>query len=188
MTDIQSLRTESLFMSISIPVLSLNKAGYAVEEPISIDYLQAPGLPKDWIGIYGLSDIPGSINSTVWDYTSGNAGNLLFPGLQAGYYFASYFLEDGYTEAGDRTIFSVGSDLADVQVDKTKYSQGQIISVAFQNGPGTAADWIGILRQNAPAGTAPLVDRQFIDHQQSGTLNFDINLDPGDYLCCLVYQ
>jgi acid phosphatase type 7 len=171
--------------AISIPVLTLNKAGYAVEEQISIDYFQAPGLPKDWIGVYGLSDIPGSINSTVWEYTSGNAGNLLFHGLQAGYYFASYFLENGYIEAGDRTVFSVGSDLADVQVDKTNYSQGQAISVAYQNGPGTAADWIGILRQNAPAGTAPLVDRQFIEYQQSGTLNFDINLDPGEYYASL---
>lgn len=171
--------------SISAPVLSTDKAGYATGEQISVGYLQAPGLPKDWIGIYRLSDIPGSVNSTEWEYITGAAGNILFPGLQAGYYFAGYFLEDGYTEAGDRTIFSVGPDLADVKVDKTKYSQGQIISVTFQNGPGTAADWVGILRQNAPAGTAPLVERKFIDHLTSGILSFDINPGAGDYYAAL---
>jgi hypothetical protein len=171
--------------SISIPVLSTDKAGYATGEQISINYLQAPGLTKDWIGVYRLSEIPGTVNSTEWEYTSGSSGNILIPGLPAGYYFAGYFLEDGYTEAGDRIIFSVGTDLADVQVNDTNYNQGQTISVNFHNGPGTAADWIGILRQNAPAGTAPLVDRKFTGHQTSGTLNFDISLNPGNYYAAM---
>jgi acid phosphatase type 7 len=172
-------------MAITIPVLSLNKAGYAEGEQISIGYIQAPGLPKDWIGIYRLSDLPGSVNSTSWEYTSGTTGNIVFQGLQAGYYFVSYFLEDGYIEAGDRTVFSVGSDLAIVQVDKTTYTQGQPISVTFQNGPGTAADWIGILRVNAPAGTAPLADRQTIEYKTSGSLVFETSPGPGDYYTSL---
>lgn len=170
--------------SISIPELTLNKAGYLPGEQIHIEYIQAPALPKDWIGIYSLSDIPGTVNSTVWEYTTGTSGDILFPGLQAGYYFAGYFLEDGYTEAGERSIFSVGSDLAVVQLDKTNYSQGEPILVTYQEGPGTGSDWIGILRLNTPAGTAPLVEREFIEHP-SGELSFNISLDPGDYYAAL---
>jgi len=92
---------------ISIPVLSSNKAGYEEGEQLRIDYINAPGLTNDWIGIYGLSDIPGITNSTRWMYTTGTEGYLLFEGLEAGYYFAGYFLEDGYTEAGERIIFTV---------------------------------------------------------------------------------
>jgi hypothetical protein len=169
---------------ISKPVLTLNKAGYATGERIIIDYLQAPGLPRDWIGIYGLNNIPGAINSTAWEYTSGTSGSIEFSGLPSGYYFVCYFLEDGYTEACERTIFSVGTDLANIRVDRPTYSPGQTISVTFQNGPGTTADWVGILRQNAPAGTAPLVDRKFTDNQISGIMNFDIP-DAGDYYAAL---
>ncbi len=73
----------------------------------------------------------------------------------------SYFLEDGYTEAGDRTIFSVGTDLADVQVDKPEYSQGQPITVAFQNGPGTARlDWN--IAAKCSSRHSPLVERKLL--------------------------
>jgi len=100
------------------PRISLNKAGYAVGEEIRIEYSNAPGLTNDWIGIYRVGDIPGNIASTSWKYTSGTQGNLSFNGLDSGYYFAAYFLEDGYQEAGNRIIFSVGSELASVQMEK----------------------------------------------------------------------
>jgi hypothetical protein len=72
-----------------------------------------------------------------------------------------------------------------VSVEKTNYETGQTITVNFDNGPGTAADWIGILRQNAPPGTTPLIDRQFIENQQSGSLNFDLELNPGEYYAAM---
>ena len=116
---------------------------------------------------------------------SGSQGKLSFTGLPAGYYFVTYFLDDGYTEACARIIFSVGTDLAEVSVNKSNYLIGQAIEVTFSHGPGTAADWIGILRQNAPPGEAPLVSRQFISNQQSGLIRFDLSLDPGDYYASL---
>ena len=165
--------------------LSLNKAGYDPGEEIRIDYTYAPGLPYDWIGIYHLTDVPGEIGSTLWEYTSGTQGQLTFGGLPAGYYFISYFMEDGYIEAAGRITFSVGSDLAVLNVDQPVYEQEQAITVAYSNGPGTAKDWVGILRKNASPGTTPLVIKQFISNMPSGSLNFNPDLDTGEYYAAL---
>jgi acid phosphatase type 7 len=170
----------SIYVS-SIPVLALSKAGYTVGEGIQVSYSNAPHFPNDWIGIYKLNDSPGSINSTLWSYTYSTSGNIDFAGLPAGYYFTAYFLENGYIEACERVVFSVGSDLAKVNTDETNYYSGQPIKVTFENGPGTSKDWIGLFRQNAPPGTPPLVDRQFIENQQAGNLSFNKFLDPGEY-------
>lgn len=165
--------------------LSLNKAGYDPGEEIRIDYSHAPGFPYDWIGIYHLTDVPGEIGSTLWKYTSGTQGQLTFGGLPAGYYFISYFMEDGYIEAGGRITFSVGSDLAVLSVDQPVYAQEQTITVTYSNGPGTAKDWVGILRKNASPGMPPLVDRQFINRMPSGSLDFGLDLDTGGYYAAL---
>lgn len=163
----------------TIPVLSMDSAGYFTGEEILVSYSSAPGLTNDWIGIYKLNDIPGVVASTRWSYTSGTSGTVIFSGLQSGYYFVNYFLLDDYMEAGDRIIFSVGSDLAIVNTDSLVYENGESITITihFENGPGTASDWIGIFRQNAPPGVAPLVDRKFIQNLQSGSVVF--NLTPG---------
>jgi len=170
----------SLYVS-SVPVLSLSKAGYNVGEGIQVSYSNAPAFPNDWIGIYRLYDSPGLIGSTLWNYTSSTSGDIDFAGLPAEYYFVTYFLEDGYTEACERVIFSVGSDLSLVSLDQSTYLSGQSINVTFENGPGTSKDWIGLFRQNAPPGTLPLVDRHFIVNQQSGSFSFDLILNSGEY-------
>jgi acid phosphatase type 7 len=167
------------------PVISLSKAGYEAGEIVEVSYTNAPGFTNDWIGIYKSDDVPGIVGSTKWSYTSGASGNLSFSGLTRGYYFISYFLEDQYTEAGERVIFSVGSDLAQLTVGQSTYLPGQPVGVDFKEGPGTSADWIGIFRQNPPPGTAPLADRKFISDQKSGSLIFDLLLEAGTYYAAL---
>lgn len=169
-----------------IPVLTLDKAGYGVGETVQVAYSNAPFLAKDWIGIYRLDDIPGQVGSIQWSYTSGASGTISFSGLAAGYYFVCYFLEDLYSEACERTIFSVGADLATVKTDRSTYQQGQTIQVEFKDGPGTAGDWIGLFRNQASPGIPPLVSRKDAGPLRSGTIAFDNQLDSGDYFAALL--
>lgn len=126
------------------PELSLNKAGYNPGEEIQVSYSSAPGFINDWIGIYKLNDTPGMVASTKWSYTSGTSGTVTFSGLQSGYYFVNYFLMDGYTEAGERIIFSVepGTSVSDMKsgiTDVTIYpspSSGQVRITARGITPG----------------------------------------------------
>jgi len=174
--------TDRILVFVStIPVLSLDKAGYDTGEDIMVSYSNAPGLTNDWIGIYKLNDTPGTIRSTEWCYTSGNTGTIYFSGLQSGYYFINYFLLDGYTEAGKRIVFSIGSDLAVVNSDKQTYHTDEPVAIHFENGPGTASDWIGIFHQNAPPGIAPLVAREYIPNLRSGNIVFNLSFDSGQY-------
>ncbi len=111
---------ERLTVSVrTIPMLALSKEGYNVGEAIHVTYTNAPAFLKDWIGIYKQNDVPGDAGSTLWKYTSATIGNLDFTGLKTGYYFITYFLEDGYTEACPRTIFSVGSVLANSNINQS---------------------------------------------------------------------
>lgn len=171
-----------------IPVLSLNKAGYAPGEGIQVSYSNAPGLPDDWLGIYNLDDNPGAVGSVKWQYTTGKSGVIAFTGLPSGYYFVSYFLENEYTEASERITFPVGTDLARVAVDQSVYQAGQPINIRFDDGPGTPLDWIGLFRQNSLPGTPSLVDRQFIENRRSGNVVFNLMLDTGDYYAGMFFN
>jgi hypothetical protein len=68
-----------------------------------------------------------------------------------------------------------------INTDKQVYQPGESVTVNFENGPGTSADWIGIFRQNAPPGTAPLLAREYIKNLQSGDIVFNLYLDTGQF-------
>ncbi|MHC4746187.1 MAG: endonuclease/exonuclease/phosphatase family protein [Planctomycetota bacterium] len=53
------------------PELSLDKDVYIGGEPIFASFWNGPGNTTDWIGIYQLGQVPGSVSSTVWLYTNG---------------------------------------------------------------------------------------------------------------------
>jgi hypothetical protein len=178
---------DRLFIYISSePEITLSKAGYDIYEEITVSYSNAPSIESDWIGIYKVGDSPGMVGSTLWNYTTGTAGQIGFPeGLEAGYYFVNYFLDNVYIEAGEREIFSVGSNIAEVNAEKGTYRQGDTITIAFENAPGIDKDWIGIFRQSAPPGTAPLVARKYLNGSQSGEMTFAEELDTGSYYAAL---
>lgn len=179
--------TDRLFIYIaSEPEITLNKEGYDINEEILVNYSGAPAIENDWIGIYKAGDTPGMVGSTLWDYTSGNSGQLGFSeGLEAGYYFVNYFLDNVYIEAGERAVFSVGSNLAEVEAQKGTYRQGDTVVIAFGNAPGTEKDWIGIFRQNVPPGTNPMVDRTYLNGSPSGNAIFTSDLDTGTYYAAM---
>jgi len=170
---------------LSEPRLVLDKAGYSPGEQIGVHYSGAPALTNDWIGIYKQGELPGEIPSTLWSYTSGQSGDLLFDGLEEGYYFTAYFLNNGYTEAGERVVFSVGSELATLQSASEVYQEGEPVVIHYQNGPGLPADWIGIFRKNAPPGTAPLLDRQFTNGPSAGSVDFTSRFLSGHYYAAM---
>jgi hypothetical protein len=98
------------------PLLELDKKVYEIEEPITATFLNGPGNPTDWIGIYKPGDTPGPIPSTLWLYVNGymTAGDSYYegsvtfdPGLtEAGSWWAGFFANDVY-ELLDSLSFTV---------------------------------------------------------------------------------
>ena len=105
--------------STSVPVTTASKPGFDVNEKIVINYSNAPSFNNDWIGIYKLNDIPGIVGSTTWKYVSGQTGSVTFGSLPKGYYFANYFLLNGYDEPGNRVYFSVESNTVSAEYNLT---------------------------------------------------------------------
>jgi hypothetical protein len=111
----------------STPTLALSKPGYENSEDVLVSYSNSVILSYDWIGIYRISDTPGVMNATLWKYITGPEGEIVFTGLPDGYYFVTYFLNDGYTEACERIIFPLTGS------GQCKCRQGKLSDRAIRN-------------------------------------------------------
>ena len=95
-------------------VVRTDKRSYVTREAITVTFTNAPGNPKDWIGIYRAGQTPGGPASTLWRYldgtTSGNTGVTdgavtFSSGLAATGDYVAYLLEnDGYTILASETF------------------------------------------------------------------------------------
>lgn len=54
-------------------------------------------------------------------------GTYHITGLPKGYYFAQYYLEDGYTAVGNKIFFQVGDDITQLMINKTIYNLNENI-------------------------------------------------------------
>lgn len=177
-----------------VPVLSAAQQAYAESDTVSIVYSNAPGVNgSDWIGVYKVGDSPGSQTAaTQWHYLStGAAGTVSFTGLAKGYYYANYFVNNGYTAIGNTVSFSVGSNISTALISKSNLAYAEPFSVSYANGPGNLKDYIGVFRANGnPGGSNPedkLVYYIYPDPlgQPNATINITAALPSGSYKAAL---
>ena len=56
--------------------VSTDYVNYELEEEIIVTFSDGPGNPKDWVGLYKVDMVPGSVGSLAWFYVDGTkAGN-----------------------------------------------------------------------------------------------------------------
>lgn len=141
----------------SIPVVTTNKPLYLVTDSITVNYTHAPGLQKDWVGIYKAGSSLAGIDPKNWDYVSGASGSKKFGNLPKGYYFASYFIQDGYVEPGERAYFRVEEaqdTITNLLLNKNVYKLGETITTSWTDAPGTAKDKLIIYTAGSTPGTS----------------------------------
>ena len=103
-----------------ITTITTNKLTYDLEENIVITFTDAPGLEKDWLGIYNAGDDPnidplftykyfdGAANGTTTiDDSSGTSGQPNQLPDNVGDYFVVMFTDDSYNEVSNRVNFEV---------------------------------------------------------------------------------
>ncbi len=171
-----------------IPVIASNKTKYELGETVAISYSFAPALEQDWIGIYKIGIEPGGTASAQWQYTAGPAGQLSFSGLDKGYYYASYFLNDGYFEPAGRIFFAVGDTIANLVIDKSIYNLGEYIIATWTDGPGVPKDWLGIYQSWKDPNVDALDTYTYIEGRPAGSLTLSDTLvpqTPGNYYIVL---
>ncbi len=171
----------------STPALSMTDAVYDEGETVVVNYANAPGAATDWIGVYRVGQAPGSgTASTQWHYVTGVAGVLSFPSLSPGFYYAVYFVNDGYFEISDRLAFSVGSTPAVIAIaEGGNFAYGTNFTVNFSGGAGTPKDYVGIFVEGATPGVDRLVTYLYVGGNPTGSVTFADRLPAGNYYLAL---
>lgn len=164
--------------------VATDQAVYESGSNVTVSFENGPNLANDWIGIYKVGHVPGSVNSSQWEYVTTAAGEFTFEGLADGYYYVQYFLEDGYQSIGEKVFFQVGSQITQLAINKTIYNLNENIIATWTDAPGIIKDWIGIYNEGDDPNEDPLVSYTYFDGQPEGSKIIpDENLptEAGDY-------
>ena len=166
-------------MTYAQPGVSTDSTTYNVKRQITVSFHNGPGNATDWIGIYKVGEVPGTVDATLWNYVNGTQtatvgitnGAIQFPaGLQTeGDYWVGFFENDGYTILAADS-FKVVDVLPRVSTDKTEYDIGDSITVSFKNGPNNPTDWIGIYKFGEIPGPTPSTLWNYVNGTQSPTV------------------
>lgn len=90
------------------PTLRTDRNSYRQGLPVVVNWANTPGGARDWIGIYRVGGNPGSGNPSVqWRFAPSSAGQTSFSGLARGDYYATFLINDGYTEITPRVNFTI---------------------------------------------------------------------------------
>lgn len=129
------------------PYLVMDSAEYHTGSILKATYVNGPGNATDWIGLYQLGNVPGSINSDEWAYCTGSTGIINFQGsgiTPNKLYFAGFFELDGYNEVAARDTFYYGS-IPVITSDTNAYPVGQSINLDITDAPAVA-DSVEVLK------------------------------------------
>lgn len=179
------------------PAIHLAKSSYFTSEDISVSFENAPGNPKDWIGIYPAGIVPGSSNSLLWYYLDGTKSGTLVK-TEGSLSFAK-----GLSTPGDYTAYLLKNDTYEVVAQQNftvlqapvvipshfGYLPGEDIVIHFAYDPGNAKDWVGFYPSGVQPGTQNSLIWQYVGGGQtpsagktSGDLTFSGGLtSPGKY-------
>ncbi|MAN29088.1 MULTISPECIES: fibronectin type III domain-containing protein [Mesonia] len=155
------------------PELTVSEEEYAEGDPVEISFSNGPQLSNDWIGIYKMGHTPGNIASTAWSYVNGSSQTLTFNNLEKGYYYAEYFIEDGYNSIGNKVFFKVGELVTDLWINESVYDLGEEIVTSWTDAPGIIKDWLGIYHEGDDPNIDPLISYTYFDGQAEGTATLE---------------
>ena len=164
--------------------LSTDQNTYPVAGTVKLSYSNAPALSKDWVGVYKVGTVPSAVTSPKWAYVTGANGTYTFSGLPKGYYYAQYFLEDGYTAIGNKIFFQIGDDITQLMINKTIYNLNENIMATWTDSPGIVKDWLGIYHKNDNPNIDPLVSYTYFNGVANGNAEIPddkLPTEPGSY-------
>ncbi|RYD52938.1 MAG: T9SS type A sorting domain-containing protein [Sphingobacteriales bacterium] len=136
----------------TITTLTTNKTIYNLGEYISATWVDGPGNPKDWLGVYHQGDNPNIDPLISYTYINGlpaGARNLPDTAMprQPGNYFVVLFTNDSYNEVSNRVSFQM--------------LNGQALASNLLQFSGTVAGAANLLHwENAETGTVVAYELQ----------------------------
>lgn len=152
-----------------LTTLASSSPTYDTNTAVTLTFADGPRLTNDWIGIYKVGQTPGGPASTQWRYVTTASGSLTFTGLADGYYFAEYFLQDGYNTVGNKVFFQVGRNITQLAINKTIYNLNENIIATWTDAPGIVKDWLGIYHAGDDPNVEELVSFTYFEGITEGS-------------------
>lgn len=149
--------------------LTTDQEMYEEGADVTIGFENAPNFTNDWIGIYKVGHTPGDQTSTQWEYVTSTEGSFAFSGLAKGYYFAEYYLQDGYNSIGNKVFFQVGDEITQLSINKSIYNLNENIIATWSDGPGIVKDWLGIYHEGDNPNVDPLISYTYFEGIPEGS-------------------
>ena len=180
----------------SPPVITTDQESYVEGEVIKVSFANGPKNSKDWIGIYGVEMIPGSVVAPDWSYVNGTriAGEglsdgaiVFFSQLPIGDYVARFFQNDSYNEIANYPFKVIPPPI--VMPAKPIFDEREKVVVNFNYGPGNAKDWIAIYQPETDPTKLPSLSWAYVGGSRTvgealgkGTVLLSDNLAVGNYV------
>ncbi|HET6225914.1 MAG TPA: fibronectin type III domain-containing protein [Bacteroidia bacterium] len=174
----------------SIPVITTNKTKYTVGDTVLVNYTHEPHLTDDWVGVYKVGSSLNGIDPKNWKYVADLNGQLKVADLGKGYYFAAYFLENSYNEAGERAYFTIDEKVTDdtitsLVLNKSIYKLGEAIQATWADAPAFPKDeLIMYTAGSTPGVSTPIGTKKYTNATANGTTALSgtaIPNKPGEY-------
>jgi hypothetical protein len=169
--------------------ITSNKARYAPNESIQIEYTGFPGNSQDWLTLVRKDAPPNTYGE--WFYTQGKkTGSYQFKGLAAGDYQVRAYLNwpsGGFDIRAQIPVIvstsatppaAPGDGKPTLKPRDEKPAPGEAIDIDFSGFPGSQQDWITVVSSSTP--TNQYAEWFYTKGQTSGRLSFK-GLPPGAY-------
>lgn len=173
------------------------QSSFGPNDDISFQFNDPDYEAGDWIGVYYEGDDPNAVASVAWKYVSSSSGTLtLDDKLPAGTFEAYLFCCDvtDIVLAKSEVFTSAGGAASSyIRTAASVYPEDTPILVNYRSTDFSETDWIGIYPDDgvAPADSPGAIDWMYAP-ADSGTVTFETDLTPGDYvaylLCCDGYE
>lgn len=116
-------------------------------EDIKIDYKDGPGTPKDWVGFFleGKDVNVDELDGFFYTYGATD-GTITVPAgtLAPGRYFVALYINDSYTAVSNTIYVTIKNDRPSLEINKTKFEEGEEIVVTYKNESKDENAWIGV--------------------------------------------
>lgn len=162
------------------PGVSTNKVIYAVQEAITVSWVNMPGNPYDYVTLVPAGAPPGATQPR-WAYTGGTVdGSHTFNGLPEGNYEARVLSGVTGSVLASQS-FSVIAVTATIATAKSIYLPSEAIQVSWTGAPTNPYTYVALVASGAPAMNPPILRWSYTGGMEAGALSLSGIAAAGDY-------
>jgi len=167
----------SLPFNVTVPRISASPKSVRTCEKIIVSYSGAPGLEKDWIGMFSS----GSSEPLSRQYLKKSAsGDLAFSTQESGtYHFALFEAGVSTSLCTSNSVEAVAKNGVKVIAEPSRVSPGGSITVTFWGAPASGTGVLGMYGMTRPDKFH--IEKRPIGSRSCGTMTFRAPSKPGQY-------